>query len=71
MLIYLHHAYTETVRQRPEEDQPILGPDLHASIIKGAVERVRPGMFGSIGCGHSHQTSALPKLTGTTGPEPL
>jgi Cu/Ag efflux pump CusA len=61
MLIYLDHAYTETVRQRREEGQPIFGPDLHASIIEGAVERVRPGMFGSIGCGRSHRTSALPK----------
>jgi Cu(I)/Ag(I) efflux system membrane protein CusA/SilA len=46
MLIYLHHAYTETVRQRREEGQQILGPDPHASIIEGAVDRVRPRMFG-------------------------
>ena len=38
MLIYLDYAYTETVRQRREEGQPILGPNLHASIIEGAVE---------------------------------
>ena len=71
MLIYLYHAYTETVRQRREEGQQILGPDLHASIIEGSVDRVRPRLFGKIGCGRSHQTSALPKLTGATDPEPL
>src|SRR5215469_14349255 len=45
MLIYLDHAFSAAVRQRREEGQPILGPDLHAAIIEGAVERVRPKMM--------------------------
>src|SRR5205085_11458268 len=45
MLIYLDHALTVTVRERKEQARPVTARDLHAAIIQGAVERVRPKMM--------------------------
>jgi Cu(I)/Ag(I) efflux system membrane protein CusA/SilA len=45
MLIYLDHAFTETVRERKEQARPVTGRDLHDAVIEGAVERVRPKMM--------------------------
>ena len=45
MLIYLDHALAEIVATRKEEGQSLGLADLHAAIIEGAVERVRPKMM--------------------------
>jgi Cu(I)/Ag(I) efflux system membrane protein CusA/SilA len=45
MLIYLDHAYTAAVRRRREQRRPLTAQDLHAAVIEGAVERVRPKMM--------------------------
>jgi len=45
MLIYLDHAFTETVRERKEQARPVTARDLHDAVIEGAVERVRPKMM--------------------------
>jgi Cu(I)/Ag(I) efflux system membrane protein CusA/SilA len=45
MLIYLDNAYTATVRERREQRRSLTAQDLHAAIIEGAVERVRPKMM--------------------------
>jgi Cu(I)/Ag(I) efflux system membrane protein CusA/SilA len=45
MLIYLDHALKELKQKRASEDRPITGADLHAAIMTGAVDRVRPKMM--------------------------
>jgi copper/silver efflux system protein len=45
MLIYLDNAFTATIQQRREQRRPPTTQDLHAAIIEGAVERVRPKMM--------------------------
>jgi Cu(I)/Ag(I) efflux system membrane protein CusA/SilA len=45
MLIYLDHAMTELKAQREVEGRPFTRQDLHAAIMIGAVERVRPKMM--------------------------
>jgi Cu(I)/Ag(I) efflux system membrane protein CusA/SilA len=45
MLIYLDHAYEELRERRNTEGQPFSRDDLHAAIMSGAVERVRPKMM--------------------------
>jgi Cu(I)/Ag(I) efflux system membrane protein CusA/SilA len=45
MLIYLDHALKELRQQREGEGRPFTGADLHAAIMSGAVERVRPKMM--------------------------
>src|SRR5882672_8352527 len=45
MLIYLDHAYEELRERRNTEGQPFSSDDLHAAIMSGAVERVRPKMM--------------------------
>jgi len=45
MLIYLDQAFTAMVQQRRGEGLPLTAQDLHAAIIEGAVERVRPKMM--------------------------
>jgi Cu(I)/Ag(I) efflux system membrane protein CusA/SilA len=45
MLIYLDNAFTATVQHRREQRQELTAQDLHAAIIEGAVERVRPKMM--------------------------
>jgi copper/silver efflux system protein len=45
MLIYLDNAFTATTRQRREQQRPLTPQDLHAAVIEGAVERVRPKMM--------------------------
>ncbi|MGH6791795.1 MAG: efflux RND transporter permease subunit, partial [Methyloceanibacter sp.] len=42
MLIYLDHAFAELRTQRETEGKPFTLKDLHAAIMAGAVERVRP-----------------------------
>lgn len=42
MLIYLDHAFTEFRARRETEGKPFTLNDLHAAIMAGAVERVRP-----------------------------
>ncbi|HEX2447150.1 MAG TPA: CusA/CzcA family heavy metal efflux RND transporter, partial [Methyloceanibacter sp.] len=42
MLIYLDHALEERRQQREREGRAFTGKDLHAAIMSGAVERVRP-----------------------------
>jgi Cu(I)/Ag(I) efflux system membrane protein CusA/SilA len=45
MLIYLDNAMTELRGERDAERQPFTRDDLHAAIMTGAVERVRPKMM--------------------------
>jgi len=45
MLIYLDNAMTELRAEREAERQPFTRADLHAAIMTGAVERVRPKMM--------------------------
>lgn len=45
MLIYLDHAFTAAVQRRREQRHALTAQDLHAAIIEGAVERVRPKMM--------------------------
>jgi Cu(I)/Ag(I) efflux system membrane protein CusA/SilA len=45
MLIYLDHAYTGLQEQRAMEGRPFSRDDLYATIMAGAVERVRPKMM--------------------------
>jgi Cu(I)/Ag(I) efflux system membrane protein CusA/SilA len=45
MLIYLDHAYRDRQSLCEREDRPFTRTDLHAAIIEGAVERVRPKMM--------------------------
>ncbi len=45
MLIYLDHALAELKSRRAAEGQPFGRDDLHAAIMAGAVERVRPKMM--------------------------
>jgi copper/silver efflux system protein len=45
MLIYLDNAYRELVAQRLQEGRAMTRLDVHAAIMEGAVERVRPKMI--------------------------
>jgi Cu(I)/Ag(I) efflux system membrane protein CusA/SilA len=45
MLIYLDHALEELKARRAADDRPFTHADLHAAIMAGAVERVRPKMM--------------------------
>jgi Cu(I)/Ag(I) efflux system membrane protein CusA/SilA len=45
MLIYLDHALEELKARRAAEGRPFTRADLHAAIMAGAVERVRPKMM--------------------------
>jgi Cu(I)/Ag(I) efflux system membrane protein CusA/SilA len=45
MLIYLDHALAELKAKREAEGRPFTRDDLHAAIMAGAVERVRPKMM--------------------------
>ena len=45
MLIYLDGALTELRARRGAEGRPFTSGDLHAAIMTGAVERVRPKMM--------------------------
>lgn len=45
MLVYLDHAYAAMRAKRQAESLPITAADLHAAIMEGAVERVRPKMM--------------------------
>lgn len=45
MLIYLDHALQDIARERRAEDRPLTRAGLHAAIMEGAVERVRPKMM--------------------------
>jgi copper/silver efflux system protein len=45
MLIYLDHALAEGKAKRQAEGVPFTHDDLHAAIMSGAVERVRPKMM--------------------------
>ena len=45
MLVYLDHAYAETMSKRAAEGRPVTREDLNAAIMEGAVERVRPKMM--------------------------
>ncbi|HEV2548410.1 MAG TPA: CusA/CzcA family heavy metal efflux RND transporter [Stellaceae bacterium] len=45
MLIYLDNAFTEMVEERRRSERPLTSQDLHAAIMEGAVERVRPKMM--------------------------
>jgi Cu(I)/Ag(I) efflux system membrane protein CusA/SilA len=45
MLIYLDHALAEFKSRRAAEGLPFTRDDLHAAIMSGAVERVRPKMM--------------------------
>ena len=45
MLIYLDNAWKDVTARRDEEGIPLTRADLHAAIIEGAVERVRPKMM--------------------------
>jgi len=45
MLIYLDQAFSEMVERRREERHRLTARDLHAAIMEGAVERVRPKMM--------------------------
>ena len=45
MLIYLDHALKELQARRSAEGRPFTREDLHAAIMTGAVERVRPKMM--------------------------
>jgi len=45
MLIYLDHALAEFRARREAEGLPFTRDDLHAAIMSGAVERVRPKMM--------------------------
>ena len=42
MLIYLDSALKELKEERENEGRPLTRADLHAAIMSGAVERVRP-----------------------------
>ncbi|MCM8614080.1 efflux RND transporter permease subunit [Accumulibacter sp.] len=45
MLIYLDHAFEARRAQRASAGQPVAMADLHAAVMEGAVERVRPKMM--------------------------
>jgi Cu(I)/Ag(I) efflux system membrane protein CusA/SilA len=45
MLIYLDSAMEELIAERAAEGHAFTGDDLHASVMSGAVERVRPKMM--------------------------
>jgi copper/silver efflux system protein len=45
MLIYLDHAMNELRAEREAAQRPFTRADLHAAIMTGAVERVRPKMM--------------------------
>jgi Cu(I)/Ag(I) efflux system membrane protein CusA/SilA len=45
MLIYLDHALETRRRQAAAERRPLTRADLHAAVMEGAVERVRPKMM--------------------------
>jgi copper/silver efflux system protein len=45
MLIYLDNAFTEVVEERRRAERPLTTRDVHAAIMEGAVERVRPKMM--------------------------
>jgi Cu(I)/Ag(I) efflux system membrane protein CusA/SilA len=45
MLIYLDHTLAELKAERAAAGQPFTRADLHAAIMRGAVERVRPKMM--------------------------
>jgi len=45
MLIYLDHAFRETIERRKMEGRALTKDDLYHAIMEGAVERVRPKMM--------------------------
>jgi copper/silver efflux system protein len=45
MLIYLDHAHQALAARRLEQGRPMSRSDVHAAIMEGAVERVRPKMM--------------------------
>ena len=45
MLIYLDHALEEVRQRRATAGEPLTAADLHAAIMSGAVERLRPKMM--------------------------
>jgi Cu(I)/Ag(I) efflux system membrane protein CusA/SilA len=45
MLIYLDHALLERQAAAKREDRPLNRGDVHAAVMEGAVERVRPKMM--------------------------
>ncbi|WP_296201307.1 efflux RND transporter permease subunit, partial [uncultured Hyphomicrobium sp.] len=45
MLIYLDHALADRQKLAAREERPFTSSDLHAAIMEGAVERVRPKMM--------------------------
>src|SRR6185312_14480058 len=45
MLIYLDHAYRDLARRRHAIGGSVTRADVHAAIMEGAVERVRPKMM--------------------------
>ena len=45
MLIYLDHALTDRQKLVERDGRPFTPSDLHAAIMEGAVERVRPKMM--------------------------
>jgi Cu(I)/Ag(I) efflux system membrane protein CusA/SilA len=45
VLIYLHHALVERKAECTANGRPFTRDDLHAAIMSGAVERVRPKMM--------------------------
>jgi len=66
MLIYLDHAWEQMRRQRKDQGQTVTDADLHAAIVEGAVERVRPKMMTVVAI----MAGLLPIMWGTgTGSE--
>jgi Cu(I)/Ag(I) efflux system membrane protein CusA/SilA len=45
MLIYLDHAYQAQLRQCQAEQRALTRSDLHAALMAGAAERLRPKMM--------------------------
>jgi Cu(I)/Ag(I) efflux system membrane protein CusA/SilA len=66
MLIYLEHAWKEIQMSRIAAGHPLTAQDLHAAIMQGAVERVRPKMMTVVAI----MAGLLPIMWGTgTGSE--
>ncbi len=66
MLIYLDHAYHDRQKLCERAGRPLTQADLHAAVVEGAVERVRPKMMTVIAI----MAGLLPILWGTgTGSE--
>jgi Cu(I)/Ag(I) efflux system membrane protein CusA/SilA len=66
MLIYLEHAWQEIQKSRIAAGHPLTAQDLHAAIMQGAVERVRPKMMTVVAI----MAGLLPIMWGTgTGSE--